>query len=78
MMNKSESEFIPGFWRSYMSSVKGNRTRHRITMNPNKANPQEEIYMDVPKLKMDSCSVPDSFHLLLNFKVSNTKSTFMD
>lgn len=49
-----------------------------ITMNPNKASLSEELYTDIPKLKMDSCLVPGSLHLLFSFKVSNTKSTFMN
>ena len=61
-----------------MPGIKGNRTRHHITMNPNKALPGEEIYIDIPNLNIDSCLIPGSFHLLFHFKVSNTKSTFMN
>ena len=61
-MNMKEAELIPGF-RSHMATVKGNRTRHVVTFNPNKANPGDELYIDIPKMKMDSCLVPGSFHL---------------
>ena len=73
-MNTTEKELIPGFRRSNMATVKGNRTRHVVTFNPNKASAGEELYVDIPKLKMDSCLVLGSFHLLFSFKVSNTKS----
>ena len=49
-----------------------------VTFNPNKANPGEELYIDIPKMKMDSCLVPGSLHLLLAFQVNNTKSWFLN
>ena len=76
-MNKQEKELVPGFRRSHMSTIKGERTWHVVTFNPNKASP-EELYIDVPKMKMDSCLLPGSPHLLFNFKVSNTKSWFLN
>ena len=76
-MNTTEKELIPGF-RSHMATVKGNRTRHVVTINPNKASAGEELYIDIPKLKIDSCLVSGSLHLLFNFKVSNTKSWFLN
>ena len=36
-MNRSKSELMPGLRHSHVSGIKGNRTRHHITMNPNKA-----------------------------------------
>ena len=36
-----------------MASIKGVRTRHVITLNPNKVNPRKELYIDIPKLKSD-------------------------
>lgn len=77
-MNKTESELNPGFRRSNMSSFKGDRTRHVVTMNPNKANPEEEIYIDVPKLKESSCRVPGSLHLIYNINITGTKTHFMN
>ena len=75
-MNKTEEQLIPGFRRSQMGAIKGERPRHVVTKNPNEALPGEELYIDIPKLKPDSCLVPGSFHLLFDFKVSNTKSSF--
>ena len=77
-MNRTEKQLVPGFRRSQMASIKGDRTRHVITKNPNKASPGEELYIEIPKLKPDSCLVPGSFHLLLDLKVSNTKSHFQN
>ena len=61
-----------------MASIKGTRTRHVITLNLNKLNPGEELYVDIPKLKPDSCLVPGSMHLLFDFKNSNAKSWFLN
>ena len=77
-MNKTESQMLPGFRRSQMSTIKGNRTRHVVTMNPNKASPGEEIYIDIPKLKQHSCLVPGSLHLLFDLKITNTKIHFLN
>ena len=77
-MNTAEKELIPGFRRSHMATVKGNTTRYVVTFNPNKASAGEELHIDILKLKMDTCLVPGSFHLLFNFKVSNTKSWFLN
>ena len=76
MMNTKESELRPSFRRSAMSTLRGTRTRHVVMMNPNKVNPGEELYVDIPKLKPDSCLVPGSLHLLFNFKISDTKRWF--
>ena len=59
-----------------MSTIKGTRTRHVVILNPNKANPGEELFIDIPKLKPDSGLAPGSLHLLFDFKISNTKSWF--
>ena len=76
MKNTKESELRPSFRRSAMSAIKGTRTRHVVTLSPNKVNPGEELYIDIPMLSSESCLVPGSLHLLFNFKNSNTKSWF--
>lgn len=73
-MNKTVKELEPEFRRTKDSTIKGKRTRHVITMNPNKANPGETLYANVPKLKPESCLVPGSLHLLFDFKNKNNKS----
>ena len=47
-------------------------------MNPNSANPEEALYIDIPKLNPNLCLVPDSLKLLFNFKNANTKSSFLN
>ena len=47
-------------------------------MNPNSANPEEDIYIDIPKLNPNLCLVPDSLRLLFNFKNKNAKSWFLN
>ena len=59
-----------------MTEITGVRTRHVVTHNPNKANPGEVLYITIPKLKPDVCLVPDSFHILFDFKNANAKSRF--
>ena len=58
MKNTKESELKPSFRRSAMSTIKGIRTRHVITLSPNKVNPGEELYIDIPMLSPESCLVP--------------------
>ena len=77
-MNRTEIELKPGFRRSGLGSIKGDKTRQVVTMNPNKASPGEKLYIDIPKLKQDRCLVPGSLHLLFDLKVSNTKSHFLN
>ena len=62
------------FIRSAMSTIGGTRMWHVVTQNFNKANPCEELYNDIPKLKQDSCPVPALVHFLFDFNISNTKS----
>ncbi|CAB3995044.1 Hypothetical predicted protein [Paramuricea clavata] len=75
-MNSTERELQPGFRRSRMTSIKGLRTRSVVTFNSTTISPGEELYINIPKLKPDSCLVPGSLALLFDFKNSNTKSRF--
>ena len=77
MMSRVEILY-PGYRKSKMSEIKGNRTRHVITLNPNKVNPEEDLYIDIPKLNPNLCLVPDSLRLLYDFKNKNTKSWFLN
>lgn len=77
-MNTNEKELLPGYRRREISTIKGTRTRHVVTLNPNKANPGEELYVDIPKTKANTCLVPSSLHLLFDFKSSNAKSWFLN
>ena len=71
-------ELDPDFRRMMKTKIRGTRTRHVITFNPNKANPGEVIYIDTPKLKADVCLVPGSLNLMFDFKSKNTKSWFQN
>ena len=71
-------KLYPGYKKTKMSERKGNRTRHVVSLNPNKANPKEDLYIDIPKLNPNLCLVPDSLRLSFNFKNSNTKSWFLN
>ncbi|CAB4015594.1 Hypothetical predicted protein [Paramuricea clavata] len=75
-MNTTERELQPGFRRSRMTSIRGRRTRSVVTFNPTTISPGEELYINIPKLKPDSCLFPGSLALLFDFKNSNTKSRF--
>ncbi|CAB4010503.1 Hypothetical predicted protein [Paramuricea clavata] len=75
-MNTTERELQPGFRRSRMTTIRGPRTRSVVTFNPTTISPGEELYINIPKLKSDSCLVPGSLALLFDFKNSNTKSRF--
>ena len=78
-MNHTENEHLSvGFRRSRMTEIKGDRTRHIITLNPNKASPGEELYVDIPRLKESSCLVPGSLHLVYDMTITGTKTHFMN
>ena len=68
----------PGYKKSKMSDIKGNRVRHVVTLNQNSANPEEDVYIDIPKLNPSLGLVPVSLRLLFDFKNKNTKSWFLN
>ena len=70
------TELSAGFRRLQKSTITGNRTKYVITFNPNKAEPDESIYADIPKLNSDLCLILDSVYLRFDFKNANTKSWF--
>ena len=78
MITTRSKELEPGFRWSKMAEIKGTRTWHIVTLNPNKGSPGEEIYIDIPKLKTDTCLVPDSLNLQIDFKNANAKSWFLN
>ena len=77
-MNASERELVSGFRRNKMALVKGDRTVYVTTFNPSAADPGQEIYVDIPKLKETSCLVPGSLHLLFDFEVTGDKCWFLN
>ena len=65
-----------GFRRSQPSRIKGARTRHVVTFNPNEARPGEVIYVNVQRLGPNHCLLSDSLRLKYDFKNKNTRSWF--
>ena len=57
-MNRTEEQLTLGFKRSQASSIIGNRTRHVIMFNREKASPEETTTINIPKLEKDSCLIP--------------------
>lgn len=52
-------------WKNFYLSLKdttitGKRLFNEVTFNPNKANPGEEIYVNLPNLGTNMCLVPNS------------------
>ncbi len=76
MSSKTLEELKPGFRRVQKTNITGTRVTHVVTFNPNTANPNERLHVQIPKLKGNSCLVPGSLHLLYDFKSKNTKSWF--
>ena len=70
------AELMPDLRRMNKAEITEDRTRHVLTFNPNSARTEEEIYVNIPKLKADSVLVPDSMASVFDFKNSNTKSWF--
>ena len=70
----------PEYRRINKSEIKGRRSVNTITFNPNKANPGEEIYVNLPKLRpiCNMCIVPNSMFLSAKFRSGNTKSWFLN
>lgn len=73
-----ESKLKPGFQRIVKTSMKGEKTYNSVTFNPSEANPDERLYVRVPRLDAKLCIVPDTMCLVFNFKNSNTKSWFLN
>ena len=77
MSNKTVEELNPSFRRLRKTNVTGTcRVRHVVTFNPNTANPNERLHLQYPKLKENLCLIPESLHLLYDFKTKNAKSWF--
>ena len=59
------TELSSGFRRFQKSSITGNRTKHVITFNPNKAKTGEDVYIELPKLNSDFVSFQTVFTSVL-------------
>ena len=61
-----------------ISVMKGDRTRYVATFDPIKALASEQLYINIAKMSVKSCLVPRSLHLCYRWKLSNTKSWFLN
>ena len=77
-MSIKMEQIMPEFEKLRMTEVKGQRLVNTITFNPDRAEPGEEIYVTIPKLKPGVCIVPNSLYLSARFKNNNTKSWFLN
>ena len=69
---------MSGFRGYKMALVKGDRTVHVKTFNPSSADPRQEIYVDISKLKDTSRLVAGSLHILFDFQVTGDRSWFLN
>ena len=77
-MSIKMEQIMPDFEKLRMTEVKGQRLINTVTFNPDRAEPGEEIYVTIPKLKPGVCIVPNSLYLSARFKNKNTKSWFLN
>ena len=77
MTNKME-KLMPDFEKIKMTEIKGQRTNNTVTFNPDRAEPGEEVYVTLPKLKPGVCIVPNTLFLTVTLKNKNTKSWFLN
>ena len=52
------------------NAVRGSKSHHTITHNPSSANPNETLYVRIPKLKKDMLFVPGSMYLSANLEIT--------
>ena len=67
-MSIKMEQIMPEFEKLRMTEVKGQRLINTVTFNPDRAEPGEEIYVTIPKLKPGVCIVPNSLYLRARFK----------
>lgn len=58
------------------NALKAERTRHRVTFNPNKASPGETLYISVPKLDEGTVLAPGSLFVVFNLTALGHASNF--
>ena len=67
----------PLFEKKIPKALKADRIKHHVTLNPNKASPEETLYIEVPKLEDGVVLVPGSLALLFNLVVSGHAYNFL-
>lgn len=73
METHAMEKLVPDYEKFKDTIIRGKRLFNEVTFNPNKANPGEEIYVNIPYLGTNMCLVPNSLFLTAKFKSSNTK-----
>ena len=63
---------LPSHSEKVLNAMKAERTVKRITFNPTSANPEETIYVSVPKLAANEVIVPGSLALVFNINLKVT------
>ena len=77
MSNKMQ-QIMPEFEKLRMTEIKGQRTVNTVTFNPDRAEPGEEMYVTIPKMKPGVCIVPNTLFLSVRLKNKNAKSWFLN
>ena len=68
---------LPTFGKKTPLALKADRTKHRVTFNPNKASPGETLRVAVPKLEDGTLLVPNTFALVFDLTVSGHDNNFL-
>ena len=63
---------LPSHSEKVLNAMKAERTVKRITFNPTEANPEETLYVHVPKLAVNEVIVPGSLALVFNINLKVT------
>ena len=69
--------FKPSYREKMPEALKGDRTRYRVTFNPNKTLPEETMYVSVPKLDEGVMLVPGSLALVFNLFMSGHANNYL-
>ena len=77
-MTSAISESLrPTYEKITPRAIKGDRVKHRVTFNLNKASPGETLRVAVPKLEDGLLLVPCTFALVFNLAVSGEENNFL-
>lgn len=76
-MNRGE-ELKPGYKKTTLSSIRGNRSRKYTSVLKTEAKPGDTYYVTIPDLSENECIIPDTMCLSYNFVNSNAKSWFLN
>ena len=75
-MNREELK--PGYKKTTLSSIRGNRSRMYTSVLKTEAKPGDTYYVTITDVSENECIIPDMMCLSYNFVNSNTKSWFLN